>query len=285
MDILEDSAYYLESYAAFVSQHNKFNNLLELTESVFVEDVVKQLNTEETNIRMLGIGSSSGRIEIPFIKQLLNRFPNIENTVVEPSADAIVAYQSSIKGKWNNVKFSWFNGTFQQYREQLESAGNDQKFHHINMVDSIYYVDNVEDDILFMYDKLEKGGIMLIVVQSDQCVMYKLKQQYPSLSPNITQLCSTSITDICKTNQIPFHLHHQESYGDITGLFSLDGLTRNEKLLLDFWTEMKDFKKQVPESLYKEVITFIKSPKCSKEIEGKLMVNTDNDMILIKKQD
>ncbi|XP_033122350.1 histamine N-methyltransferase A-like isoform X3 [Anneissia japonica] len=281
MSILNDSAYYLEAYEEFTSRYDK--PIEDLTELVFVKSVVEKIKTKDTKIRMLGIGSSSGRIEIMFIKRLLNRFPTIENTVVEPSAKAIAEYQSSIKGMWKNVEFSWFNGTFQKFRVQLESAGNNQTFHHINLVDSIYYVDKLKEDIVFMYDRLEQGGIMLIAVESDQGSMYKIKQRYPNLSSEINLVSSTEVIDVCKAHQIPFHLHRHECYVDITELFSSKSITRNEQLLLDFWVQMKNFKENVPESLYEEVIAFIKSPACSEKLEGKLRFRADTDMIFIQK--
>ncbi|XP_033122349.1 histamine N-methyltransferase A-like isoform X2 [Anneissia japonica] len=281
MSILNDSAYYLEAYEEFTSRYDK--PIEDLTELVFVKSVVEKIKTKDTKIRMLGIGSSSGRIEIMFIKRLLNRFPTIENTVVEPSAKAIAEYQSSIKGMWKNVEFSWFNGTFQKFRVQLESAGNNQTFHHINLVDSIYYVDKLKEDIVFMYDRLEQGGIMLIAVESDQGSMYKIKQRYPNLSSEINLVSSTEVIDVCKAHQIPFHLHRHECYVDITELFSSKSITRNEQLLLDFWVQMKNFKENVPESLYEEVIAFIKSPACSEKLEGKLRFRGDTDMIFIQK--
>ncbi|XP_033121344.1 histamine N-methyltransferase-like [Anneissia japonica] len=278
-----DSAYYLEAYAQFVAGYDKSGTMKVLSESEFVKHVVEQLKTKDTSIRMLGIGSSSGEIEILFIKQLLNRFSTIENTVVEPSTKAITEYQSTVKGKWNNVKFSWFNSTFQQFREQLESAGNDQKFHHINLVDSIYYVDNLKEDILFMFDKLEKGGIMLIVVQSDQCLMHKIKQRYPELSPESKLVSSTEVIDACKTNRIPFHHHRQEGYADISRLYS-HSFTRNEHMLVDFLVEITNFKENVSEGFYDEVIAFIKSQVCSETTEGKMMVHADIDLMFITKQ-
>ncbi|XP_033108545.1 histamine N-methyltransferase-like [Anneissia japonica] len=282
MYLFEDPAYYIKSYNVFQSRLNKLEIMKELTQTVFVKFVVENLKTQDNKLRTLGVGSSSGHIETALIERLLDRFPDIENTVVEPSEDAVTEYKRLVNGKFENVEYTWLNMTFEQFCDQLQATENKKKFHHISAIDCMYHLDNFSDALTFLYDKLEEGGIMLIAICSAENGMHKAKVRYSKL-PETCFITSTDIMKICHKNKIPYQRYHHACHTDITGLYSSDTVTEEEKLLLDFWIQVKGFKESVTESAYKEAINFIKSPDCSVERDGKLLLKNDFDLLFIQK--
>ncbi|XP_071953498.1 histamine N-methyltransferase-like [Antedon mediterranea] len=271
----------MEGHKLFSLKMGRFDILKNLAESVFDQFVVKRFTIKD-NIRSLGIGSAIGDIESLYIKRLSNHFQAVENTVVEPNAGAVAEYKSlTVRNDWKNVEYSWFIGTFQQFRVKV--AGNDKKYHHISAIDSVYYLENLADDILFMYDILENGGIMMIMVLSGTNSLSKIDNRFSKL---LQANCVTSkdIIGVCEENQLTYECYHHECNNDITDFFSSSPLPQEEKILLDFWIQMKDFEENVPQSIYDEVINFIKSPDCSIHMNEKVFFRNDFDMFFIEKK-
>ena len=99
------------------------------------------------------------------LTKLLQRYPRINNRVVEPAEDQIVQYKALAQSRAHElrgVSFDWRQQTIQQYEE----AGDATKFHFISAIHSIYYVDDVDSSLMYLYDRLEPGGIMLVIIIS-----------------------------------------------------------------------------------------------------------------------
>ena len=96
---------------------------------------------------------------------LLQQFPRINNRVVEPAPDQLVQYKALVQSKaheLHGVSCDWRQQTIEEY----EQAGDLTKFHFISAVHSIYYVDDVEGSLMYLYNHLEPGGIMLVIIIS-----------------------------------------------------------------------------------------------------------------------
>ncbi|XP_071954197.1 histamine N-methyltransferase A-like [Antedon mediterranea] len=256
----------------------RYKVMEELAKSVFVTSVIEKMDTKDTNIRSLGIGSDNGEIESIFTKQLSDHFGKLENTVIEPAEEAIEEYKRlTAKNNWSNVEYSWFNGTFQQFKENLEKEGNATKYHHINSLDSIYHLENPADDIIFMYNMLENGGMLMILVGSDENSYSKIVKRFPDIGPLQTINCSDVLT-VCQESQFQFQRYHHECTTDITDFISSDDHPREKKVTIDYLTQTVDFKESVSESLYNKVIDYIKSS------DGQILLRNDFDVIFIQKK-
>ena len=100
------------------------------------------------------------------LAMLLQKYPRITNCVVEPAVDQIVQYKALVQSKGRElqgVNFDWRQQTMDQYRE-ADSDG--AKFHFINAVHSMYYVEDLDSSLTYMYDLLEPGGKLLIITIS-----------------------------------------------------------------------------------------------------------------------
>ena len=111
------------------------------------------------------IFSFKGMMDCKLLIILLQQFPRINNRVVEPAPDQLVHYKALVQSKaqeLHGVSCDWRQQTIDQY----EKAGDLTKFHFISAVHSIYYVDDVEGSLMYLYNHLEPGGIMLVIIIS-----------------------------------------------------------------------------------------------------------------------
>ena len=97
---------------------------------------------------------------------LLKKCPIITNRVVEPDEDQITKYKAFVQTKGHElqgVKFDWRQQTLEQYRD---TDGVGTKFHFISAIHSLYHVGDVESSLMYMYDLLEPGGKLLVIIMS-----------------------------------------------------------------------------------------------------------------------
>ncbi|XP_071953741.1 histamine N-methyltransferase B-like [Antedon mediterranea] len=284
VSVQNDAVYYMKGHKLHSLKMGRYKIMEELAKSVFVSSVIEKMDTKDTNIRSLGIGSSKGDIESIFTKQLSNNFGKLGHTAIEPAEEAIAEYKRlTAKNNWSNVDYSWFHGTFQQFKENLENEENATKYHHISSLDSVYYLENPEDDILFMYNMLENGGMLMIMLDSDENSYSRLAQRFPEYI-RLKCISSKEVIAICQQCKFEFQHYHHECNSDITDFFLSNILSAEEKIRLDFIMQTVDFKENVSESFYKEVINYIKSSHCSKLYDGKVLLKNDFDVIFIQKK-
>ena len=98
----------------------------------------------------------------------MTKFPHLSAFVVEPSQELIAEYQDSACNKRSGVdevKYEWRNQTFKEY---LNSRGNEQKFHFISVINTIYFLGDPETAIKDMYSLLQHGGMIFLVVTTGE---------------------------------------------------------------------------------------------------------------------
>ena len=99
------------------------------------------------------------------LEKLLRRFQRITNLAIEPLEGLSVQYQALIQAKvqvLQGVKFDLRQQTIEQY----EKAGDSTKFHFISAVHSVYYLNDVDKSLMFLYNRLEGGGLILLIILS-----------------------------------------------------------------------------------------------------------------------
>ena len=108
-------------------------------------------------------------MDVDMLTKLLQRFSFINNRVVEPAQDQVVMYKALVQAKAHQLQgvvCDWRQQTIEQY----EKAGDATKFHFISAVHSIYHVENVDSSLMYMYDHLEVGGVMLVMTIAGKIV-------------------------------------------------------------------------------------------------------------------
>ena len=104
-------------------------------------------------------------MESKLLVKLLQHFPRITNRVVEPVDEQHVKYRALIESQASElqgVNFEWRHQTIEQY----EKAGDSTKFHFIIAMHVLYYLDNLEDSLVYLFSILEPGGVIMVVIVS-----------------------------------------------------------------------------------------------------------------------
>ncbi|XP_022087934.1 histamine N-methyltransferase A-like isoform X1 [Acanthaster planci] len=242
-------------------------------------------------LKVLSIGPGKGDIESRIIRILRScRQPHhiVHATIVEPAAEMVNKYKEHVADQASelpNVAYDWRVQTLEDF--QATPTNHDARFHFISSVHSIYYVPDLKTSLKDLYDRLEPGGIMLIVVVSDDSgmgqlwksdlQMHKTKDQHPT-SSDIQVACASQGIPVAQELRIKVRSNITFCLGEPEKL-STDG-----RLLLDFFTHTAHFVRDAPPDLQRDVRECLASAKCSeKGEEGEVIFRGDWKAFIIKK--
>ncbi|XP_022080184.1 carnosine N-methyltransferase 2-like [Acanthaster planci] len=130
---------YAKSFSAYMAVSDKFDSYATWGDNVFGKAVTSKITVmlgEQEELRILGIGSGSGELDVKMLTKLLLRFPLINNRVVEPAGFMIAKYKALVESKAHElqgVRCDWRQQTMQQYAKE---AGDSTKFHFIHACQS-----------------------------------------------------------------------------------------------------------------------------------------------------
>ncbi|XP_038068314.1 histamine N-methyltransferase A-like [Patiria miniata] len=282
--LFHDPEYYTKSFDCFAALSAKFSELANWGETVFGEAVVDKIKItlgDNEELRVLGVGSGSGEMDVQMLTKLLRRFPLINNRVVEPAMDQLVKYKALAQSKANDlhgVTCDWRQQTIAQY----EKAGDSKKFHFISSIHSIYYVGDVDRCMMYLYDRLEPGGVLLVITYSDDSGWWRFRNHFPSFQDSLVTFTNSSlIRGSLERRGIPCTLYHQRSRFEITQCF--DEASEEGALLVDFLTHVIKLKETAPAQLYKEVIEYLGSDHCSEKSGDDVLFNNYWDAVVVCK--
>ncbi|XP_038068305.1 histamine N-methyltransferase A-like [Patiria miniata] len=282
--LFHDPEYYTKAFHCYAALSAKFSVLANWGETVFGEAVVDKIKVtlgENEELRVLGMGSGSGEMDMKMLTKLLRRFPLINNRVVEPAMDQLVKYKALAQSKAHDlhgVICDWRQQTIDQY----EKAGDSRQFHFISSIHSIYYADDVYRSLMYLYDRLEPGGILLVVTVSDDSGYWRLWNHFPSFQDSLMTFTNSShIRGSLERRGIPCTQYHQRSRVEITQCF--DEASEEGALVVDFLTHVIKLKETAPAQLYKEVIEYLGSDHCSEKSAGDVLFNNDWDAVVVCK--
>ena len=97
--------------------------------------------------------------------KLSQHFTCINVRVLEPLEKQLVQYKASVKSKSHEqrgVHFDWRQQTLEQYQQ----AGDPTSFHLISAVHVMYYLKNPESSLMYLYNHLTPGGMMVLVINA-----------------------------------------------------------------------------------------------------------------------
>ena len=99
------------------------------------------------------------------LDKLSQRFARISVRVVEPLEEQLVKYKGLVKSKareLQGVHFDWRQQTLEQY----EKAGDQTTFHLMSAVHSVYYLEDLQSSLMYLYNHLTPGGMMVLVINA-----------------------------------------------------------------------------------------------------------------------
>ncbi|XP_071792917.1 histamine N-methyltransferase B-like [Asterias amurensis] len=279
--LIGDFDRYHRSFKAYARNSNRLQvttNFIH-TQLRQVMDSIKVNSGDVT--RVLSIGPGDGEVEDEILKVIRDRnefVHPVEATIVEPSVYMIEEHKNRVDtqgSQLRSISYDWRTETLKAY---LENGVNDGvKFHFINAVHSVYYFQDLPGTLRDLYNRLEPGGMMLILVVTGT-VGAAFAERYHQ--PDTT---SQKVKASCVKENIPIaHESVIEERTDITDCFDPpEDMSEDGRLLLDFYTHVDNFTKTASPETQAEVLQFLKSDRFSDKKDGKTLLKGDWEYFII----
>ncbi|XP_041465339.1 histamine N-methyltransferase A-like isoform X2 [Lytechinus variegatus] len=276
--ILEDLDYYCTAHQTFLRYAKKCGPVGNWSEEAFKEEVVQRLSdmiTPKEPLRVLSIGSGAGDVDCKMLSKLLPYFPEIHNTILEPSKSQLKLFKERVKeheGDLPHVTFTWRNDTIDNFVEELDSddmGGSDEGFHLIHLVHSIYYTDDLSRTLRVLYHALKEGGTLFIAVLPDDCIWYKLADiqiKHGAFRP--IPLTHGDVLTSLKQLRLPYTIKRGTWHVPSSQCF--DENSKDGRHLLDFFTHTKNFRGTASRDVLEEVLTYLESSSTT-QADGETM--------------
>ncbi|XP_041482077.1 histamine N-methyltransferase-like [Lytechinus variegatus] len=271
--LVSDLDYYAEAYRSYAGFYShKIKLYQKWADDVFLPIAVEKLQEffqGEQEFRILGIGSGGGEIDVCLLERLSARFSCISNTVVEPATDAISKYKAlldekatSLPGVTTHLKQTTFEEFCAETRENSNSSDSRPTFHLIHAISSLYHVDDFKKVIREMYEMLEEGGVMLVIVMTDDHVIYRMWDNFPFLVGQqqdalAKNLSSKDITTALEDLGIAYSVQTVNCRTDAISCFNPESEEGGK--VLDFLTNTIRFRDTAPAEMYDEVLGFLRA--------------------------
>uniref|UniRef100_UPI00398F6CD3 histamine N-methyltransferase-like isoform X2 n=1 Tax=Pristiophorus japonicus TaxID=55135 RepID=UPI00398F6CD3 len=176
-----------------------------------------------------------------------------------------------------NISFTWNQMTSEEYEKKAKERNEIKKFDFIHMIQMLYFVESVHDSIKYFHSLLEPNGKLLIIIVSDDGGWHALWKKFGS---RFTGNCLfLDVRKMLDDVRMKYKIYELSSDLDITECF-IEG-NENGELLLDFLTQIINFRKTAPADLKAEVLQYLRQPQCSREENGKIMFNNNMQVIVV----
>ncbi|XP_070553907.1 histamine N-methyltransferase-like [Ptychodera flava] len=238
----------------------------------------------QSTFRMLGVGSGSGEVDLSMISHLRKLFPSIQNVAVEPTTDLMDKYRSLFRVKQHlleGVETEWREQTLEGFKN---TVGYSVSYHFISAIHSLYYVDDYRASLRYLYDMLEDGGVMLIIVVSDDSGFWRLRKKFSYLEgSHMKFINSEHVRKALDDMGVKYQSLRQRSRVVATECFKADSEVGN--LVLDFLIHVIHFRRTAPPKLQKEVLDYLETSDCCdpRDENGEILFNNDWEAIILQK--
>ncbi|XP_040213987.1 histamine N-methyltransferase A-like isoform X2 [Rana temporaria] len=236
-------------------------------------------------INVLGVGSGSGEVDLQMLSKIHDRYPgvSINNTIVEPNPEQLLHYKERVAKTpgLDHISFRWNKKTSTEFEMQVKEEKHDTKYDFIHMIQMLYYVEDIPAALKFFISLLSAEGKLLIILVSGTSGWSSLWKKYRSRLP-LDDRC-LYITEMLSSMGAKYQSYDLQTDMDISECF-VEG-NRNGELLLDFLTEICEFKKNAPADLREAVIEDLKSSGCSSIRDGKVIVNNNVSVIVVENKE
>ncbi|XP_022103965.1 histamine N-methyltransferase-like isoform X2 [Acanthaster planci] len=282
-NLFHDTDHYLQSLKTFGAACGEFAVYVQWMETIIQETVVPKLKgalDQQGDLRVMGVGSGSGLMDYKLLVTLLQQFPRITNCVLEPLEEQLMKYHSLIESQaleQRGVNFEWRQQTIEQY----EKAGSSAKFHFIIAMHVLYYFDNLEDSLMYLYSILKPGGIIMVVISSDDSGTSRFRSHMGPYHETYSVTSSADVRNVLDHHGISYSQHHERFHVNITSCF--DDASEEGSMVLDFLNHVTKFKESATEDLKQQVLERLASSECSETTGDEILLNNDCDTIIISK--
>ncbi|XP_038645866.1 histamine N-methyltransferase-like isoform X3 [Scyliorhinus canicula] len=279
--LTSDIGLYFKSFKLFLERSTE-HQCMEKFIDENLPDVVTSIGKKGVScLNVLGVGSGSGKVDMKILGKIQSKHPGlpIHNEVVEPNPHQITKYKDLVKEKTQglNISFTWNQMRSEEYEKQNKERKESRKFDFIHMIQMLYFVQSVPDTIKYFHSLLETNGKLLIIQAASDNGMHPLWKKVGSRFP--TKSGFLGVLKVLDEMRVKYQLYEVSSDMDITECF-IEGNDNGERLL-DFLTDVADFRKTAPSDLKAEVLHNIRHPPCSREENGKILFNNNLHFIVV----
>ncbi|XP_071803128.1 histamine N-methyltransferase-like [Asterias amurensis] len=285
-----------EHYAATIDAYGRASNRRDVLMD-FVRNELPVLGQPATGnnaqnhgaLKVLSVGVGDGDIDINILIKLRQREQrHIQAVIVEPDPKLMGRYKSRTEEpeKVQGIDFEWRQETLEEFQKS-PTGQKDDKFHFINFFNTVYYLEDKEKSLRYLYDKLDVGGVLVITVMSGEggfARFWRYHGQHHDLDP----LCdSDDVMKYLENQRIPVsETLDKKCYLNITSCFArpLQELSGDGNLLLDFLTHTLGFTKKSTVEYQDGVMKLLGSDYCStRDASGQVLLKADNVVFVIRR--
>ncbi|KAJ8043776.1 Histamine N-methyltransferase [Holothuria leucospilota] len=236
---------------------------------------------KENPLRMIGVASGTGVIEMSVISELLTVFPFIDVTVIEPCRESIDAYKALTekrKLEFKGVSWNWCQETFQTFSQR-----NSDRFDFICAIHALYFspLSELKEQLLTLHEMLDDGGIIFSLHDKGTTCL----QQFEKLFPDVNHPLRPSInSDLIKSSLKELSFSYR-TIGELeTNIEATECLipgSEDGSCLLDAFIQVVGFTKLSKSDEVQLVQDFLKTEEVSFCLEGRWFVDMSVEMIVI----
>ncbi|XP_068187886.1 histamine N-methyltransferase-like isoform X1 [Antennarius striatus] len=283
--LFSDGDRFQKSYQLLMERCNRlqrmqhfFNNLL--------PDIMSSTINGKSQINVIGIGSGSGELDLDMLSALHLKNPNmmVDYEVVEPVAQQISKYKELVSQTpgFDYIKWNWNIMTVQEFEKDWKEKERTKKFDFIHMFDMLYHVKDRGSTVSFVQGLLNKNGKLLISLQLADNGWAKLEKTYGDrfIPAEVSYVVIEVIKQYLDSKGVSYQSYLLPSEIDITECFT-EGNEEGE-LMIDYLTQVLNFKKSAPPELKAGVLELLHHPDCGVETNGKIMLKNDYEIIVVE---
>ncbi|XP_070581614.1 histamine N-methyltransferase-like [Ptychodera flava] len=265
VSIYEDVEYYFKSYRAYVSKvinPDDMQQLWDLHWRALVGQLPLSNLGEDEEVRMFTIGCGEGFRDSLIVREISKRHPKVYVRALEPAEDVMKLFRDKaddITKSHPGVRFDWHSTTFQAYVDDQRNGetGDEGSFHLVISGHSLYYIDDWACALDRMYDFVRPNGMLAVTIVNGECTFGKLMCIYRQTEGGkMHMLTSDDVSSYLTTKSAQIATYTREYTFDAPEIFDQTSETGN--LLLDFFTQRRNFRGTAPETLQDTVLDFLK---------------------------
>ncbi|XP_048863796.1 histamine N-methyltransferase-like [Brienomyrus brachyistius] len=249
-------------------------------------DILTCIGEGKTTFDVISVGTGTGEVDLEILSQLRMVLPDVkvDCDMVDPSEPMLEKCKELMLRTPNmeNINFTWNQMTASEFEKHWIERQSEKKLDFIHMIQMLYCVTDTAATISFFRSLLNENGKLLTILVAGESGWGKLWDTYGK------EICCTEITHCVTAADIKHYLTAEgisfetfvlPSTMDITECF-IPGDEKGE-LLLDFLTELQDFSNTAPPELKASVMSFLRSPDCSSQVNGRIILNNNLEALVL----
>ena len=294
MSILNSGEGYSKRNNVFKRKCNQEEEVLKMLQAclpIRIEKLINSSVTKQDEFKILSVGGGKGEMDLKFAETLLQelkkRNTHYQNTtiylrVVEPNPSSCKQFSDAVEARGElPIRVDIRQQTFEEYIQNEQNAS--REFDIILFIHSIYYLDK-KQAILYCLEKQLRDEGCLLCVYADEAILQQVvleiaqEKQPGSRLVNLVEKIRPNLIEIVRKCRRKFEEIFNEYPIDVSEIFVG---SESGDLLLDFLTQVVDFRKNADATLVDKILALIKNASFAKD--GKeFCMKTDTLMIVYK---